>query len=116
MSDIDTIRLIIADTGEGEDQLLSDAQLQSFLDLSGGSVRLAAASALEAIAVSEVLVSKKIRTQDLSTDGPAVVSALLELAKTQRTLEDEDWEGFDIVPTVDPVRRPEHTRPVVWGL
>ena len=39
------------------------------------------AAALRTIAASEVLVSKKIRTQDLQTDGPAVAAELRALAR-----------------------------------
>lgn len=122
--DIGKVRLLIADTGTGEDQLLTDTQISVFLDLNGGSIRLAAAEALEAIAVSEVLVSKKIRTQDLTTDGPAVSAELRRLAAHQRDLaaREEDtaagWDGFDVVATVPGSRRPELTEHYTetWGL
>lgn len=60
--------------------MLTDAQVAVFLDLADGSVWAAAASALRAIAVSEVLVQKRIRLLDLSTDGPAEAAALRQLA------------------------------------
>ncbi len=114
------LRLIIADT-DSANELLTDEQLEAFYNLTGGNVRLAAADALEAIAVSEVLVSKKIQTQHLQTDGPAVAEALRKLAATQRQLAadeaDADDEGFfDVVDTVTSCRRPEHTNYQVWGL
>lgn len=71
--DVTLVRLLIADNGA--EQLLTDENLSALLDLYG-DVRRAAARALRVIAASEVLVSKKIRTQDLSTDGPAVAAEL----------------------------------------
>lgn len=118
IDDIDTVRLLIADTAEESfERLLSDAQLDAFLTLNGGVVRLAAADALEAIAVSEVLVSKKIQSQHLSTDGPAVAKALRELAAMQRQLAAADDEGFfDIADTVTDGGHVEHTNYEAWGL
>ena len=119
------LRTIITDLGEGDEQLFSDYQLEAFLTLNNGAVRLAAADALDTIATSEVLVSKKIRTQDLQTDGPAVAAELRAQARNQRDLARRDlddanlFDGFDVIDTVAPARRPEHTnREYVdaWGL
>lgn len=118
---LDQVRLIIADVDEAN-HLFTDEQIQTYLSLTGNNPRLAAADALEAIAVSEVLISKKIRSQHLDTDGPAVAEALRKLAATQRQLAaeetDADDEGFfDVVDTIASSTRPEHTNyPQVWGL
>lgn len=121
--DITTVRALIAD--EETPPLLSDPRIEAFLSIAGGSLLLGAALALEAIAVSEVLVSKKIRAQDLSTDGPAVSAELRALAASYRgqakaAADAEDtWDGFDIVDTLPHCGRdhPELTpRPVVTGL
>lgn len=114
------VRLYIGDPA-GATALLSDAQITALLDDSDDHPRLAAAAALEAIAASEVLVSKKIRTQDLSTDGPAVSAELRALAaqhraRHQELVDAEDDGIFDIVDTLDDCRRPEHTNHEVWGL
>ena len=93
--DIGYVRLLIADNGD--EPILSDDELQMLLTAASGRPRLAAAEALEVIATSEVLLSKKITTQDLSTDGPAVAAALRVRAKQLRDQEaaatDSDW-GF----------------------
>lgn len=98
---VDYVRLLIADLPEDtDDRLLTDEQLQTLIDEEGDD-KLAAAAALDIIATSEVLVSKKIRTQDLQTDGPAVATVLREQAATLRT--QVDMAGFDVVdfdPTV----------------
>ena len=117
------VRQLISDIGD--ELLLDDDHITALLDLNTRSVRLAAADALETIAASEVLVSKKIRTQDLATDGPAVAKALMDLAasyrKRARDLGEDPAadvvEFFDIVPTTGgDGRRPEHTNFEVWGL
>lgn len=76
------VRILIADLGTPP--LLTDEQIQTFLDLENSNPYLTAAVALEAIATSEVLVSKKIQTQDLNTDGPAVAAELRQLAASYR--------------------------------
>lgn len=116
------VRQLIADTSTPP--LLTDEQLGAFLTLNTNSARLAAADALEAIAASEVLVAKKIKTQDLTTDGPAVSAELRQLAAAHRKRARELGEDpaaiveefFDIVPTTGGARRPEHTNHEVWGL
>lgn len=79
------VRLIIGDT-DPDDPWFSDDEIKGFLALAQDNPTLAAAKALRNMAVSEVLIAKKIRTQDLQTDGPAVGAALLAHAKA---LEDE---------------------------
>ena len=76
--DLLVLRLRIADTTEPP--LLTTDHLRAIWDTAPGPWS-AAADALEVIAVSEVLVSKKIRTQDLQTDGPAVAAELRALAR-----------------------------------
>lgn len=92
---LDQIRLLIADTATP--QLLTDDQIQSMLSLWTGSedptrvdIFRAAADCLDTIAVSEVLVAKKIRTQDLSTDGPAVAASLQKRAADLRKRADDE--------------------------
>lgn len=76
------LRLHIADpaTAEGG-PLLSYDDLSALYRGADGSLPRTVAAALRTIAASEVLVSKKIRTQDLQTDGPAVAAELRALAR-----------------------------------
>ncbi len=94
------VRLLITDTSdEPANQLFTDEQLTGLLTLDGGTVKLAAANALDIIATSEVLISKKISTQDLSTDGPAVAAELRARAKALRDQvakeRDDEQQGAD---------------------
>lgn len=89
------MRLLIADTASPS--LFTDEELQTYLDLWAGDeaprrvdIFRASADVLEAIAISEVLIAKKIRTQDLSTDGPAVAEALRKLALGMRQRADDE--------------------------
>lgn len=81
-TDIGMIRLLITDVDETT-PLFQDAELNAFLTMEGG-VKRAAAAALETIARSEALISKKITTLNLSTDGPAVAKELRESARQLR--------------------------------
>jgi hypothetical protein len=83
--------------------LFTDAQIQTYLDINGGNVKRAAAQACRALAVSEALISKVIKTEDLQTDGAKVAMALRAVARDLDDSADNDddregAEGFDIVP------------------
>jgi hypothetical protein len=97
------VRLLITDTTDDPaDWLFTDDQLDAFYTLAGENVNRTAAKALLVIAASEVLISKKIRTQDLSTDGPAVSAELRALAKVltdEAAATDAAAESFfDVTP------------------
>lgn len=77
---LDYVRLLIGDSGAA---IFEDSELVVLIR-HGGSVLYGAADALDAIATSEVLLSKKITTQDLSTDGPAVAAELRKQAAALR--------------------------------
>lgn len=82
-TDVGVMRLLVTDLDEAF-PILTDAQYTAFLTLEGGNVKRGAAAALEAIATSETLRSKKITTQDLSVDGPAVADDLRKRAALLR--------------------------------
>ena len=112
------VRLLISDV-DPNNLVLTDAQVTGFLAINDGNVRRAAADALDTIATSEVLVSKVIRTQDLSTDGTKVATVLRDQAKALRAQADAadsaaDDGVFDVID--DGYHRPELTKPQVWGL
>jgi hypothetical protein len=110
------VRLLIADVNDAS-LILDTAQVTGYLALNGGDVRLAAADALDAIASSEALVSKAIKTQNLTTDGSKTAAALREHATRLRQqaadASDDDF-AFDVVYPAS--RRPELSGYQVWGL
>lgn len=77
------MRLLTTDVDEAF-PILTDEQYAAFLALEGDNVKRGAAAALEAMSTSETLRSKKITTQDLSVDGPAVAEDLRKRAKLLR--------------------------------
>jgi len=104
LTDVEIVRLNIADLGDPP--LFTDDQLNAWLSQYGGSVNRATYRALITIATSEVLLGKKIRTQDLQTDGPAVAAELRALASTYKAEADDDDAAagsfFEVVPLFEP--------------
>lgn len=95
-------------SGEGvPDYIFSDAHIDAFLATSrggtNGRIKRAAAKGMRAIAVSEALIQKVIRTEDLQTDGAKTATALLAAARDleneagQDDEEDDDQYAFAIV-------------------
>lgn len=73
----------------------SDEEIQSFVDDEDGNIKRAAAYILIATANNENLILKKLTTEDLATDGPAVSNAMLKtaerlLAETAASAEEEE--------------------------
>ena len=62
------VRLLSQDT-DLDNVIFNDGEIQAFLDLNVGDVRLAAAQALDVIAANEVYVQKRLKLLDLVTDG-----------------------------------------------
>lgn len=77
---VDDVRLLTADLDPAR-PVLTDDQYMKLLGLYKGNTRRAGARALRIMAASEVLISKVIKTQDLSADGRAVSAELRALAE-----------------------------------
>ena len=99
-TDVSKVRLLINDV-DGENRIFSDDEINVFIEFEGDNLRLAAAQALDAIASNEALVSKRIRTLGLSTDGPAVAKALRDHADRLRAQVADADEGDAIFGVVD---------------
>ena len=93
-TDAGKVRLIIADNRE-DGHVLEDPEVQAFLDLNGGSIRLAAADALDTIATNEALVQKVITLLDLRTDGAKTADALRKHAALLRSLAAKEPGGMN---------------------
>lgn len=95
------VRLLIADT-DSTRRLFSTLQIAQFLRLNGDNTRRAAAQALDVMASNEAMVSKVIKTKDLSTDGAKVADSLRKQAAELRRQADDgednadDSSGFEI--------------------
>lgn len=88
-NDIGKVRMMIPDRVES-DALLTDEEIEAYLDMNGDDVRYAAADALDMIASDQALTLKVITLMDLRTDGPATARALMERADKLRTLADNE--------------------------
>lgn len=92
-NDSGKVRLLISDVGGdgGASFIFNDDEILAFLTMRG-DIRLAAATALRAIAANEAQVSKRIKFLELSTDGPAVAKSLIETAEKLEDETDDDGE------------------------
>jgi len=93
------VRLLLNDIPTGaapQTAVFTDAEVAAFLTLERGSVKRAAAQAIDTNATNEALASKVLRTQDLQTDGAKLATAMREHAAALRTQADADDEddGF----------------------
>lgn len=84
--------------------MFSDADLEVYLELARGSVIRASAFALEALGASEAIISKVITTEDLATNGAAMLNAFTQTARYRHAAADKAEEAdaaeesFNIVP------------------
>ena len=93
----DQVRLLIGDTDQddADNHYFSNEELDAFLAMESSIVKLAAAQALDTLASSEVLIQKRIKLLDLSTDGPAESK---ELRARASDLRDEVYAGDENLP------------------
>lgn len=82
------VRLLTADVNEAS-PVVTDGMIQGYLELFRGPYR-AAAAVLDAMATSEVMLSKVIKTQDVSADGAKVAAELRAQAAALRQRADEE--------------------------
>ena len=89
-TDVAKVRLLISDIDDAQ-QIFNDQAIQAFIDMAlDNNLKRAGASALLTIATNEILVQKRIKLLDLSTDGPAEALQLRQLAKQLREEADEE--------------------------
>lgn len=97
------VRLLIGDI-DVTDKIFNNSAIDAFIAMAlDNNIKRAAAQALLTIAINEVLVQKRIKLLDLSTDGPAEATALQALAKELiRQADEEEVDGaFDFAEMVD---------------
>lgn len=122
-SAVGRVRKYVPDVRQVDNEFVfTDEELQSFIDDQGigepsvPSLLRAAAWAMIALANDENLILKKIKTEDLETDGPAVADKLLKSAAllfarandmAELTGEEELFISVDYAPA-PPRRQPFH--------
>jgi len=82
-TDIGRVRLLIQDTDDAA-RLFSDPEITAFLDLSESNVRLAAATALEALAADSARLAKMVKTLNFAQDTRQAAATLLAVANQLR--------------------------------
>ncbi len=98
-TDIGRVRALLPDIVEASAQF-SDEEITAFLELAGDSVFIAAALALERLAMS-ALSRGKIRLPDLEVDQTSLAKTYLDRAKALREQADEgDVAEFDVIEQV----------------
>lgn len=111
-TDAGKVRLLLNDVDESA-FVFTNPEIDAFLSLEGGNVKLAAAQAIDTNADNEALASKVLRTQDLTTDGAKIADALRKRAAALRAqAEDEAGEtddGFYFAVIDSPTNGPELT-------
>lgn len=110
LSNIEMVRLLCTDAVPMKDPrdltkdavyAFSDDQIEAFLFLSGNNIKRAAALALQTLAADEAFRLKVLSTDDKSTDGAKLLSALLQAAKNlreQAQAEEMNDTGFEFIP------------------
>ena len=103
------VRLLIADLELLEDPrnllaaaqyVFTDAQIEGYLGIENGNVKRAASHALRAMAVSEAVILKVIKTDDKQTDGAKLGAELRAQADklwAEAAEDDADDVGFTFI-------------------
>lgn len=129
-SDIGKVRALIPDVEQVDFDstgtaayLFSDQHLGAFLslhdtdpDIPSLHILRAAADACEAVGMSEALVSKVVKTEDLQTDGAKVAGVFLQRARAlrQEAERQEQDLGQAAFTIVDFQPQPPETLPYSW--
>lgn len=94
---IDKVRVLIPDTEAvfNGGTLFTETEIETYLEIANGSVLRAASYAVYAIATSEAMISKVIKTQDLSTNGAQVAEALHKKAAALAARADKEDDLAD---------------------
>lgn len=107
------VRLLCTDTDKDR-PIFTDDEIDTFIALEADTFA-AAALALETVAANEALVEKRIKLLDLTTDGPAVASALLARAKALRARADAGSIAFATAEFADDAWQREEKLLKDWG-
>lgn len=124
-TEVGLVRVLVPDLSTVDDTvdtnyLFSDDELEALVGLYNGSVRRAAAAALDALAVNEALLYRYLRTDDLTVDGTKGAEVLRKRANGLRNeADDEDAaaleEAFQVVYPLDGGGFIPEGTPPIWG-
>lgn len=109
-SPVGKVRVLVGDTEPRIDPetpatpaeyIFSDVFIESYLEINSGNVRFAAADALDTMATNEAMILKKIRTESLQTDGPAVANSIRLHSDRLRARAKQEEEALDAAESVE---------------
>lgn len=113
-TDIGRVRLRVSDT-DATRRIMDDEEYTAFLAMASGSVTLAAAMALETIAVNEVLCLKVVNLMGaIVTDAASAAKQLLAQAKTLRAEYAQLGDGGSGFISIELVNGPEMREEKFW--
>ena len=110
-SQVGQVRLLIPDTTLLENPrdlqaektyLFTDEQIEAFLTLNNGNVKLAAADAIDVVGTDVGLQMLVITTDDKATDGSKIISAMIARGKQLRARAKEELARETEFEIVDP--------------
>lgn len=103
-TDVGKVRLLLSDI-DSSNEVFSDSELKAFLDIEGGSIKRAAAQAIDSQATNEALAAKVIKDHELQTDGAKLADAMRKHAAALRAqaadADEEDGFYFDVIELGD---------------
>lgn len=89
----DLVRLLLNDVAPT--WVFTDDEITAFLTLERGSVKRAAAQAIDSQATNEALASKVLKDHELTTDGAKLADAMRKHADSLRKQADRDEDTAD---------------------
>jgi hypothetical protein len=92
----------LANPSAADAYIFNDAQIQAFLSMNKNNVKRSAAQAKLALATSEALINKVIKSYDFSTDGAKLGAELRAQADQLQKDADRDelYDSYDIFTIV----------------
>jgi hypothetical protein len=92
----------LANPSAADAYIFNDAQIQAFLSMNKNNVKRSAAQAKLALATSEALINKVIKSYDFSTDGAKLGAELRAQAEQLQKDADRDelYDSYDIFTIV----------------
>jgi hypothetical protein len=116
-TDVGKVRAIIPDPDIG-DATFSDEELEAYLTIEAGSLKRAAAMALEVKGTDEAFVLKVLKRLDVQTDGAKLGDFALKRAaalRAQADKLDEDADAWDGLEVIEMITNPFNAREYVWN-
>lgn len=94
----------LANPSAADAYIFNDSQIQAFLSMNKDNVKRAAAQAKLALATSEALINKVIKSYDFSTDGAKLGAELRAQAEQLQKDADRDelYDSYDVFTIVTP--------------